>query len=210
MNILAIETSTEVCGISYFENDEMKEIEEEEIPRKHATTLPMFYKSLQDKANFELNKLDGIAVSIGPGSFTGLRIGLSYAKGLAYSHDLPIIPVPTLEAIALKCNHDTPFHVLLFSHRDMIYHQPFSAAGQSISKPKVNKWDDLELIVGDETLFHVNCDTFTKSKTHAINVHATAENIGELALINFNDWVVKKPYTLVPNYIAPFEMNKPK
>lgn len=210
MNILAIETSTEVCGIAYFKNDEMVGIEEAKIPRKHAASLPSFYTSLQDKTNFVLNELDGIAVSIGPGSFTGLRIGLSFAKGLAYSHDLPIIPVPTLQAIALNRNHETPFHVLLFSHRDMIYHQSFSTVGHPILEPEVKKWDDLESVVGNETFFHVNCDTFTKSNTHAINVHATAENIGELALNNFNDWVVKKPYTLVPNYIAPFEMNKLK
>ena len=210
MNILAIETSTEVCGIAYFKNDEMEEIEEAEIPRKHAASLPMFYKSLQDKTNFTLNELDGIAVSIGPGSFTGLRIGLSFAKGLAYSHDLPIIPVPTLQAIALNRNHDTPFHVLLFSHRDMIYHQSFSAVGHPILEPEVNKWDDLDSVIGEESFFHVNCDNFTKNYSCAIKVHATAKNIGELGLNNFNDWVVKKPYTLVPNYIAPFEMNKPK
>ena len=98
MNILAIETATEMCGIAYYENGVMQAVEEENIPRQHATSLPMFYKTLQDKTKFSLNILDGIAVSIGPGSFTGLRIGLSFTKGLAYSHDLPIIPVPTLQA----------------------------------------------------------------------------------------------------------------
>ncbi len=210
MNILAIETSTEVCGIAYFENDIMEGIEEAEIPRKHAASLPMFYTSLQDKTNFSLNELDGIAVSIGPGSFTGLRIGLSFAKGLAYSHDLPIIPVPTLQAIAHDCNHDAPFHVLLFSHRDMIYHQSFSAGGQPTSKPDVDKWDEVSSIVEDINLFHVKCNKFTKSKNNAKNVLATAKNVGKLGINNFNDWVIKKPYTLVPNYIAPFEMNKPK
>ena len=92
----------------------------------------------------------------------------------------------------------------------MIYHQSFSAVGHPILEPEVNKWDDLDSVIGEESFFHVNCDNFTKNYSCAIKVHATAKNIGELGLNNFNDWVVKKPYTLVPNYIAPFEMNKPK
>ena len=209
MNILAIETATEMCGIAYYENGVMKAVEEENIPRQHATSLPMFYKTLQDKTKFSLNILDGIAVSIGPGSFTGLRIGLSFTKGLAYSHDLPIIPVPTLQAIASERNHDEEFYVLLFSHRDMIFHQLFSGAGQLISDPAVNKWADLKSEVGNKTCVHVNCEKFLENHQRAKKVQPSAKNVGALALNHFEEWVEKKPYTLVPNYIAPFEMNKP-
>ena len=160
MNILAIETATEMCGIVYYENKVMQAIEEDNIPRQHATSLPMFYKALQQKTKFSLNTLDGIAVSIGPGSFTGLRIGLSFTKGLAYSHNLPIIPLPTLQAIASEINQDEEFYVLLFSHRDMIYNQKFSVAGQPISNPTVKKWADLKLEVENKTCAHVNCEKF--------------------------------------------------
>ena len=54
MKILAIETATEVCGIAYFENDAMQGLEEKRIPREHAKSLPMFYKSLQEKKHFKL------------------------------------------------------------------------------------------------------------------------------------------------------------
>ena len=53
MKILAIETATEVCGIAYFENDAMQGLEEKRIPREHAKSLPMFYKSLQEKKHFK-------------------------------------------------------------------------------------------------------------------------------------------------------------
>ena len=209
MNILAIETATDICSIAYFENDAMQGIEEANIPRKHAALLPMFYKTLQEKTHFNLNDLDGIAVSIGPGSFTGLRIGLSFTKGLTYSHDLPIIPVPTLQAIASERNHDEEFYVLLFSHRDMIYHQNYSAAGQLITDASVSKWSDLKPVIKNNACIHVNCDKFLEDYERAKKVQPSAKNVGALALNHFEEWVEKKPYTLVPNYIAPFEMNKP-
>ncbi len=208
MKILAIETATEVCGIAYFENDKMQGLEEATIPREHAKSLPMFYKALQEKTHFKLDDLDGIAVSIGPGSFTGLRIGLSFAKGLAYSHDLPIIPVPTLRGIAMDSNSDNPFYVLLFSHRDMIYHQSYSGKSSPVSDPSVNSWDDLAIKIENSTCFHVNCDKFMENHGNAEKVQVSAKNIGALACEHFDDWVKNNPYMLVPNYIAPFEMNK--
>lgn len=210
MNILAIETATEVCGIAYFENDVIKGIEEDRIPRQHAATLPMFYNNLQEKTRFSLNKLDGIAVSIGPGSFTGLRIGLSYAKGLAFSHDLPIIPVSTLQAIASNIIDKGEFYILLFSHRDMIYHQKFSADGQFISDAVVSKWSNLKSLINNNACYHVKCEPFMENHEKAFNILPSSKYIGALAIKNYKDWVEEKPYSLVPNYIAPFEMNPPK
>ena len=77
MNILAIETATPVCGIALFRQGELVEIREKTLYREHAEKLPLFFEDLREATNLKLGKLDGIAVSIGPGSFTGLRIGLS-------------------------------------------------------------------------------------------------------------------------------------
>ena len=99
MNILAIETATPVCGIALFRQGELVEIREKTLYREHAEKLPLFFEDLREATNLKLGKLDGIAVSIGPGSFTGLRIGLSYAKGLAFSVDIPLVPVSTLLAM---------------------------------------------------------------------------------------------------------------
>ncbi len=209
MKLLAIETATEVCGIAYFENGAIQGLEEAVIYREHAKSLPMFYKKLQDKTHFKLEDLDGIAVSIGPGSFTGLRIGLSFAKGLAYSHDLPIIPVPTLQGISMAGSSANLFHVLLFSHRDMIYHQSFAGKGSPVSDPAVNSWADLTIKIENSTCFHVNCDKFIENHEKTEEVQGSAKYIGVLAGKHFDEWVEHNPFTLVPNYIAPFEMNKP-
>jgi tRNA threonylcarbamoyladenosine biosynthesis protein TsaB len=89
MKILAIETATEICGVSYIEDDNVIATVEENIPRQHAKSLPLFYEKLVADTGLKMSSLDGIAISIGPGSFTGLRIGLSYSKGLAFGQGLP-------------------------------------------------------------------------------------------------------------------------
>ena len=82
MNIISIETATDWCGVALLINDKCEGKVQKKIPRKHSEKLPVFYNRLILSTKFDDNKLDAIAVSIGPGSFTGLRIGLGFAKGL--------------------------------------------------------------------------------------------------------------------------------
>lgn len=104
--ILNIETSNTVCSaaltaegyiISHFESDD---------GRNHAALLSDYIKSLLDTAARREMRLDAVAVSLGPGSYTGLRIGLSEAKGLAYGLDIPLIGLSTLEIMAVRVMFD--------------------------------------------------------------------------------------------------------
>ncbi|MEC9273343.1 MAG: tRNA (adenosine(37)-N6)-threonylcarbamoyltransferase complex dimerization subunit type 1 TsaB, partial [Candidatus Neomarinimicrobiota bacterium] len=126
MKIIAIDTATDVCGVTYLVNGEIIHTIEDNIPRQHAKSLPLFYEKLCSETGLVLKNIDGIAVSIGPGSFTGLRIGLSYSKGLAFGCGLPIIPVPTLTAIMKSGGiFNGSAQALLYSHRDIVYAQRF-------------------------------------------------------------------------------------
>ena len=98
--ILAIETSSNICGISFIENGTLIDSIDKEKSKQHAEVLPQLYQELKIKTNFSLSNIDALAVSIGPGSFTGLRIGLSFTKGLAFSKNLPIVPISTMMALA--------------------------------------------------------------------------------------------------------------
>jgi tRNA threonylcarbamoyladenosine biosynthesis protein TsaB len=98
--ILNIETATEVCSVALAENGSLLSLEEETKINSHSSTLTILISRVFEKTNRHLIDLDGIAVSAGPGSFTGLRIGVSTAKGLCYSLDKPLIAVPTLKAMA--------------------------------------------------------------------------------------------------------------
>ena len=96
-------------------------IEEKDVSKKHAELLPGITKAALDKANKTLDDIDAIAISIGPGSFTGLRVGLGFAKGLAYSKSLPIIPVPSMLSLAFGLRKYEPKQGMLHSHGNKIF-----------------------------------------------------------------------------------------
>ena len=126
MNILSIDTSTDWCGISLFKDSKCKNSIEKYIPKKHSEMLPIFFESIIKDSGFNKKNIDAIAISIGPGSFTGLRIGLGFSKGLAYALNKPIVPVPTLQAIGNDSVAEfNDFIVMLFSHRNIVYYQEF-------------------------------------------------------------------------------------
>ena len=144
MNILSIETATEWCGVALIKKSECVINVEKCIPRQHAEKLPLFYEELRKKISLDDILLDCIAISIGPGSFTGLRVGLGFAKGLAFAKSLPIVPVSTMQVIAAKSGMgEKEFSVLLYSHRDVVYTQKFLGIQQKL-EPKVIHWNEKE------------------------------------------------------------------
>ncbi len=98
--ILAIETTAENCGASLYFNDKKFSDFNINLKNIHSEKLIELVKLSLEQFQTKMNDLSAIAVSMGPGSFTGLRIGLAAAKGLAIGADLPIIPVPTFLATA--------------------------------------------------------------------------------------------------------------
>ncbi len=99
--ILNIETSTSVCSVALSSEGAILHHNEDFQGRNHAVLLSGFIKEALDHLRRHEMKLDAVAVSIGPGSYTGLRIGLSEAKGLAYALEIPLIGVPTLELMSV-------------------------------------------------------------------------------------------------------------
>lgn len=102
MTILIIETSAETCSVALAEEGMLLWQQIEEQPMKHSEVLAPFVKKALDELARREKKLDAVAVSLGPGSYTGLRIGLSEAKGLCFGLDIPLIGINTLKALAVK------------------------------------------------------------------------------------------------------------
>jgi tRNA threonylcarbamoyladenosine biosynthesis protein TsaB len=98
--ILCIETSTEVCSVCLSKDGIAVTTKEINEPNKHASLLSPLIDEVLKTSGHTFNQLDAVAVSKGPGSYTGLRVGVSTAKGLCYGLDKPLIAVPTLQALA--------------------------------------------------------------------------------------------------------------
>ena len=102
MTLLAIETATAVCAAAVVRDGGTMGEARIELPHVHSEKLISLVDGALGAAGLDSAGIDGIAVSVGPGSFTGLRIGVSAAKGLAYAWGKPLIPVLTLEALAME------------------------------------------------------------------------------------------------------------
>lgn len=127
-NILNIETSTEACSVALTGDCSVLANFEERHGRHHAERLGGFVEQALAAAREQERKLDAVSVSIGPGSYTGLRIGLSLAKGLAYSLGVPLIGVPTLQILATNAmfNHhgitlESRFAPMIDARRQEVY-----------------------------------------------------------------------------------------
>lgn len=98
--ILCLETATPSCSVALVHNGEVLACEEDPKGQNHSEKITLFIDSVMKKAGISYDDLDAVAVSMGPGSYTGLRIGVSTAKGLCYAVSKPLIAVETLHAMA--------------------------------------------------------------------------------------------------------------
>ena len=99
--ILQIDTSTTICSVALNENGETLAVIDLDEPNAHAAKLTILIAEILKQTNRAMQDLSAVAVSMGPGSYTGLRIGVSTAKGLCYALDIPLIAINTLEALFL-------------------------------------------------------------------------------------------------------------
>lgn len=140
--ILCLETSTPVCSAALVTRDGIAGELKSDESRSHASVLTVFIKELLERNNITAGELDAVAVSRGPGSYTGLRIGVSAAKGLAFGAALPLIAVstPLLMLLGLKKRNPellthsekTVFSPMTDARRMEVYTCRFDATGKLI------------------------------------------------------------------------------
>jgi tRNA threonylcarbamoyladenosine biosynthesis protein TsaB len=111
MRVLAVDTATEACSVALLCGDVLIG-RSAELGRSHAQQVIDMVEAVLAEAQVSLSMLDGIAASIGPGAFTGVRISVAVAQGLAFGAGLPVIPVTTLEALAAQVMRSGADHAL--------------------------------------------------------------------------------------------------
>lgn len=136
-NLLCIETATTNCSVALGINGECIALREFDSPKySHAEQLHDFIQAVLTEAKLTFKDLDAVAVSKGPGSYTGLRIGVSAAKGICFAMDIPLISVPTLQVLAkqLKVAKDHLIIPMLDARRMEVYTQVFDASHTALSE----------------------------------------------------------------------------
>jgi len=133
--ILALETSENICGVCIYFSDEKYFSSAINLKHSHSEMIFEITESLFKIAGIRPPDLDSIAVSEGPGSFTGLRIGFSAAKGMAYGAKLQIIPVPTYEALAFQLSsilkENDEFIISNKVNKDEVFFSKFQIKGNN-------------------------------------------------------------------------------
>jgi tRNA threonylcarbamoyladenosine biosynthesis protein TsaB len=135
--VLHLETTAAVCSVALSEDDRLVQLLEHEEPNAHSRVLLSLINQLLLESGWSRNQLDAVALSAGPGSYTGLRIGSSTAKGLCFSLGIPLIAVDTLQAMAHGARILHPgcstYIPMLDARRMEVYTATYNASGDCLS-----------------------------------------------------------------------------
>jgi tRNA threonylcarbamoyladenosine biosynthesis protein TsaB len=135
MNLLAIETATEACSVALLHGDAL--IDRTELaPRRHAELVLPMAEDLLAEAGMVRRQLDVIAVGQGPGAFTGVRLAISVAQGLALALDSPVVPISSLAALAMQApKNGAPILAAIDARREEIYAGVFRFDADGLVEP---------------------------------------------------------------------------
>lgn len=206
--ILGVETSGELCSVALMLGE--KSLVEFSYLQKyiHSEKLVEMIEAVTTRSNVDLKQTKTIAVSIGPGSFTGLRIGLSAAKGLALGANLPIVPVPTFSAYAMQLaeylSEGEEFGIVGNASLEEVYYAEFKKKNN-----KVEAISELKLIekTSLESMRNKPCKIFGDVIMNDVikePLGATASSICKWAYLFGKDLVTFNYDYLEPNYFKKF------
>ena len=163
MKILALETSAVTASVAVTEDEKLLTQSFQNSGLTHSATLMPMVSDLLKNTGLTLEEMDVIAVACGPGSFTGIRIGVSAAKGLAWPGDKPCAPCSTLESMAWQCAHmEGEVCAVMDARRKQVYNARFLARDGALTRltedraigleelaEEVKKSEKTQILVGD-------------------------------------------------------------
>ncbi|UYW00751.1 tRNA (adenosine(37)-N6)-threonylcarbamoyltransferase complex dimerization subunit type 1 TsaB [Flavobacterium agricola] len=212
--ILNIETATKNCSVSLSNKNEivaLKEIATQGFA--HAENLHVFIADVLEQANLSLADLDAVAVSQGPGSYTGLRIGVSAAKGLCYALGIPLLALDTLEILAQQVQIESGYIVSMLDARRMeVFMGVYSSNYDAVESVKAEIIDENTLasyseplhIIGDGAL---KCQEILKGSNfiyHPEILYPSAQQMGVLAYKKFETNQFEDVAYFEPYYLKDF------
>jgi len=131
VNLIAFETATEACSVAIWRDGEVLE-RFEVAPRRHAELALPWAQELLSEAGLARAQLDAVAVGRGPGAFTGVRLGIALAQGIALALDLPMLPVSTLAALAMRASAEGRVLAAIDARMGEVYAGAFERSGDGV------------------------------------------------------------------------------
>ena len=219
--ILSIETSTSVCSVALHRDGKLVASLEVHLEYSHSSKLAVLVEQVMRLGEIGMSQLSAIALSAGPGSYTGLRIGTSLAKGLCYALDVPLIAVPTLQVMATtvgRNNIEDAFLCPMIDARRMeVYCQIYDANLVELDpiEAKVITPESFEAYLNAKpVIFFGNgaakCKEVLvhKNARFLADINPLAAELGELARLKFESGKVEDLFTFVPMYLKEFFLRK--
>jgi tRNA threonylcarbamoyladenosine biosynthesis protein TsaB len=225
MLILSIDTSTACCSVALHQDGLLLGCYELFTERTSAAMLTTLIRDVVTHAGSELTQLDAIAVAKGPGSYTGLRIAVSTAKGLCFALDKPLLAVNTLQAMATQIQAFLPAEYILCpmidARRMEVYCALYQPDGREVQPTSAQIIDENSFINwlerGPVVFFGdgaAKCQVLLGRHQNALfpgkNVVPSARTIGQLATLAFNEGQFENLATFEPFYLKDFMTTQPR
>jgi tRNA threonylcarbamoyladenosine biosynthesis protein TsaB len=219
--ILSIETSQEKCSVAVHNGHVLLASASEAEPRSHAAKLAILIEEVMQQANCSLNQLSAVAVSAGPGSYTGLRIGSSTAKGLCYALSIPLVAINTLDVLIAQVMDDPRVNAQLLcpmidARRMEVYCKIVDGKNLQIQEMKavvVNEHTFTHLLENYSILFFgsgaLKCkQVICHTNAQFSEVYPEATAIGWLAFQKLTSGEIENSITFEPVYLKEFQSGK--
>lgn len=221
--LLALETSSVVCSVALYKGSGLLGMSELQIEKSHSSHITVMASQLIENCGYTLKDLSAVAVSGGPGSYTGLRIGSSTAKGFCYALDIPLLEVSTLYGLALQAIQATPkpegylFCPMVDARRMEVYTCLLNSNLEELSPIKPVILDEhtfagqLEqqpvIFFGNGAAKFKSLKTGNENALYIDSIQPSAKSIGQLALEKyaqqaFEDIAYYEPFYLKDVYIT--------
>lgn len=220
--ILSLETSAKVCSVAVHDQGKLGATKEIHLSQSHASKLAVLIDEVIKESTVELNQLSAIAVSSGPGSYTGLRIGTSTAKGLCFALDIPLISIGSLELLAFQMHKqnlsDAYLCPMIDARRMEVYCEVFDSSlnvVRPIEAKVIEPSSFADLLNENEIIFFGDGSDKCKDQLKHSNakfvsgMYAAASEMGQPVYQKFLNNQVEDLANFEPHYLKEFMVKKP-
>ena len=219
--ILSIESSTPVCSVALHQEGNLIATSIYHLEQSHSKLLPGIIKELLERCDYDMKDIEAVAIAGGPGSYTGLRIGVSTAKGIAYANQVPLISINSLdlmyEQVTSIIQDDALFCPMIDARRMEVYCQLRKKSGELVwkTKPMIVEKDSFKEFENKAIYLFGNgaakCKEVLDQKRLLFieNIHPEAPYMGKLAFERFQKNNFEDVAYYEPDYLKEYRTNQP-